>query len=196
MINAAKSEITEEGEYLFEKMAESGDKYRLRTAFEAPSFVVFMAGTNLWNKITNKQRLKNAVDQGAKLKMHPISAPSMRAYMKKEFGEENIIDHKISGHALLETASIVGTFTNSEMGLAALAKNKSVYLMNDQRKQYTFSAIYNAISPGEKVSVERLKRILSCKSSGLIPLHAQNPQEYIDGFFERYEDVDGSLSNT
>lgn len=196
MIDAVKSDITDEGEYIFSRIAAGNDKYRLRQPMEYPDFVVFMAGTNIWNKISNVQRIHNAVDQGAKLKCHPLTAPPMRAYLKVEFGEENIIEPKVSGHALLENAKIVGSYTNSEMGLAALAKGKTVYLLNDLREQYTYSAIYNAISPGGFISVERFKRILSCKSSGLVPCEAPNPQEYIDGFFKRYEDVDDRLSSS
>ena len=70
----------------------------------------------------------------------------MLAYLKTQFGEENIIEPRVSGHDLLENAKIVGCFTNSEMGLAALAKGKTTYLLNDQREQYTYSAIYNAVS--------------------------------------------------
>lgn len=196
MTEAAQSEITEEGEYLFQKMAESTDKYRLREPLETPPFVVFMAGTNIWNKITNKNRLHNAIKQGAKLKCHPLTAPPMRAFLKSEFGEENIIEGKVSGYQLLEEAGIVGVFTNSEMGFAALAKDKKVYILNDLRDQYTYSAFYNAISPGEKMQAERMKRVLSSKQSGLVPLYAENPQEYVDGFFNRYGDIDGSVSGS
>lgn len=196
MVDAAKSDVTDEGEYIFSRIAAGSDKYRLRQPAEHPDFVIFMAGTNIWNNITDTQRLHNAVNQGAKLKCHPLTAPPMRAYLKVEFGEENIIEPKVSGHDLLESASIVGTFTNSEMGLAALTKGKTVYLMNDQSKQYTYSAIYNAISPGGTPSVERFKRLLSCKSSGLIPFEAANPQEYIDEFFKRFEDIDDRLPSS
>lgn len=196
MTEAAKTEITEEGEYLFQKMSESSDKYRLRVSNESHPFVIFMAGTNIWNKISDKKRLHNAVSQGAKLKCHPLTAPGMRAFLKTEFGAENIINGRCSGYELLEQASIVGAFTNSEMGLAALAKGKKVYLFNDLRDQYTYSALYNAVSPGEKMKEDRMKRVLSSKESGLIPLHAENPQEYIDGFFNRYGDIDGSVSGS
>lgn len=196
MVEAAKSDITEEGEQIFAHIAACGDKYKLRQANELPEFVIFMAGTNIWNKITNKKQLHNAVNQGAKLKMHPLTAPAMRAFLRKEYGKDNVIEQKMSGHELLDHASIVGTFTNSEMGLAAVTKGKKVYLFNDQRDQYTYSAIYNAISPGGAPSAERLKRLLSCKSSGLVPVSAQNPQEYIDNFFKRYEDIDDRLSSS
>ena len=196
MIDASKHDITKEGERLFAAIAEGNDKYRLRPANNLPDFVVFMAGTNIWNKITNKKRLHNAVNQGAKLKLHPLTAAPMRAYLKKEYGEENLIDPKTSGHELLKNASIVGTFTNSEMGLCALAQGKTVYLFNDQRNQYTYSAIYNAVSPGGIPSAERLKRILSCKSSGLVPALAENPLEYINSFFQRFEEIDDRLPHT
>ena len=186
MVDAAKSDVTAEGEMLLDKMMVSNDKYRLRASKQLPSFVVFMAGTNIWKDISNVNQLRNAVNQGAYLKPHPISARPMLAYLNKEF-PGRVLSEKMSGYDLLNNADIVGVYTNSEMGLSALARNKKVYVLNDQRDMYTFSAVYNAVSPGGTPSRERLLRILSCKSSGLIPLHAPNPQEYVDGFFKRFE---------
>lgn len=186
MVDAAQSEITDEGRMLLEKMQGSGDKYRLRKVRGQPKFVIFMAGTNIWNEITDTDRLKNAVNQGAFLKPHPITARPMLAYLNKQFPGK-VLSENHSGYNLLDGADIVGAFTNSEMGLSAIARDKKVYLLNDQRNMFTFSGVYNAVCPGGVASKERLLRVLSCKSSGLIPLHAANPQEYVDGFFKRFE---------
>ena len=96
MIDAAQSEITDEGEHIFSRVAAGNDKYKLKQALKYPDFVVFMAGTNIWNKVSNKRRLHNAVDQGAKLKCHPLTAAPMLAYLKTQFGEENIIEPRAS----------------------------------------------------------------------------------------------------
>ena len=186
MIDAAQSEITDEGRMLLDKVQTSSDKYRLRKDKSQPKFVVFMAGTNIWNKITDLGRLRNAVNQGAFLKPHPITARPMLAYLKKQF-PDRVLGENHSGYNLLEEADIVGVYTNSEMGISAIARDKKVYLFNDKRDMYTFSGLYNAVCPGGAPSKERLLRVLSCKSSGLIPLHAPNPQEYVDGFFKRFE---------
>ena len=52
MIDAAQSEITDEGEHIFSRVAAGNDKYKLKQALEYPDFVVFMAGTNIWNKVS------------------------------------------------------------------------------------------------------------------------------------------------
>ena len=185
---AAKTPITEEGEDIFNKIAECSDKYLLRETTETPSFVIFLPGTNIFKKIVSNARLDNAIDQGAYLKQHPITALPLRGYLKKRFPEERVLDSRFSAYQMMETAEIVGSFTNSEMGLAALARNKRVFLFNDVRNVYTFSAVYNAISPGGVPSVDRFKSVLSCKHSGLIPVHAHDPRTYVDGFFNRFKD--------
>ena len=101
--------------------------------------------------------------------------------------KESIANRKLSGHGLLAGAKKVGTYTNSEMGLAALAADKTVVIMNDVREVTTYSSIYNAISPGLKPSKERLEAILSRKNSGIIVDCSGDAQERIDAFFAQYE---------
>lgn len=193
MVNAAQGEITDEGEMLYEKMQTCMDKYRLRPAQSTHDFVVFLSGSNIFEKISDISRLQNAVSQGAKCKLHPLSAAPMIAYLKNKLGDECLIDKKVSGHQLMAGASIVGAFTNSEMGLVAAALGKTVYLFNDVRNMYTYSAVYNAAFPNDIYSPDRMKRILSCKSSGLVSKFASDPQENIDLFFKRFEDIDVRL---
>jgi len=185
-LNAAEAPITEEGEYLFSKIAENKDKYALPKSHKKHDFVVFMAGTNIWSKITSAEKLDNAIEQGAYLKPHPLTAAPMLGHLKSRFPADRILKPKTSGYELLEQADIVGCFTNSEMGLSALARGKSPFLFNETDKQYTFSAIYNAISVDGRPQKDKFLSLLSSKESGLIPLHAKNPQEYSDGFFDLF----------
>lgn len=196
MDEAARSDITEEGEMLYEKMVLCRDKYRLRKTKQKHDFVIFLPGSNIFSNIASVSRIKNAVSQGAKCKLHPLSSPPMKAHLKAALGGEVLIGANFSGHELLEDASIVGTFTNSEMGLIAAALEKTVYLFNNPRDTYTYSAIYNVVFPNEHYSADRMKRVLSCKSSGLVSIHADNPQENIDLFFRRFEDVDVRLPSS
>jgi hypothetical protein len=192
MRQAAEAPVTPRGEELLEKIAESGaDKYLLRrTPMQFP-FVVFLAGTNIINEATDFAKLENAVKQGAKLKCHPLTAPPLFASLKQRFGAENVLDKKLSGHALLNSAAIVGCTDNSEMGIVALAKGKSVYRFGpDNKRQFTYSAIYNAIWGDEsRPSKLRLARILSAPFSGLIPVHGDDQQQRIDRFFGFYQKV-------
>ena len=196
MVEAANGEITEEGELLLDKMRLCADKYRLRKSKTNYDFVVFLPGSNIFNKIAKIEKLQNAVSQGAKCKLHPLSAAPMVAHLKHKLGCQSLLTKNLSGHEFMTEASIVGSFTNSEMGLVAAALGKTVYLFNDVTEMYTYSPIYNAVFPGGIYSEDRMKRVLSCKSSGLISVHADNPQENIDLFFRRFEDLDVRLPSS
>ena len=191
MREASQHEITPEGERIFQDLAENSvDKYRLRRSKDTHKFVIFLPGTNIINDILDWDKVENAVNQGAKLKCHPITAPGLVANLKHRFGAENILDKKLSGHQLLTEASIVGCCQNSEMGLVALAQGKKVYLFGNGNKQVTYSALYNTIFDAKgKAHVDRFKSILSCKYSGMVPIVADNPQEYVDAYFDYYKDL-------
>ena len=91
----------------------------------------------------------------------------------------------------MEEATLVGCCKNSEMGLVALAKGKKVFLFDEPKESrvYTYTAVYNTVWEDGTANVEKFKRILSSKESGFIPVIAENPQEYVDGFFNKFKDV-------
>lgn len=187
MRDAANSQITEEGEAAFQLIRSAvSDKYRLRPAKEAHDFVVFLPGTNILNKVINWGRLDNAVRQGAKLKCHPLTAAPAFEHLRHKYGDA-IIEKKVSGHQLLEQAAIVGCCDNSEMGLAALAKGKTVYRFGEENQWCTYSAIYQALDFKGQLRPERLKAILSDKSSGLVPANIGKPYERVMQFFAHYK---------
>lgn len=128
---------------------------------------------------------KRAIAQGAVIKCHPLTAPGMVAFLKSEYGRDKVLDKKISGHKLLEEASIVGCCSNSEMGIIALTKDKSVYLFDKtEDQQTTYRAIYSAVTnQNGALCPIKLQRLFSAKYSGLIPYFIDNPQERIDYFF-------------
>ncbi len=184
---AAKEPISEEGLAIFNELRDnSHDKYRLsKRKQKQHKFVIFLPGTNIIDKVLNYDKAKRAVAQGAVLKCHPLTAPGMVAYLKSEFGRENVIDKKLSGHKLLDEADIVGCCSNSEMGLLAIAKGKTVYTFDSKPDlQTTYGAIYRAIwGKDDMPSVNRFKRLLSSKYSGIIPYFIDNPQERINYYF-------------
>ena len=189
MEKAASEKITEEGERLFEEIANnSGDKYRLRKGSNAYDFVIFLPGTNILNKVVNWKKIENAISQGAKLKCHPLTAPPAYEHLVGKYGDA-IIQKKMSGHELLNSAHIVGTHDNSEMGIAALAKGKSVYRFGNNEWS-TYSAIYKALMTKDRLDPTKLKAILSSKTSGLIPVNIDNPEERINKFFNQYKGVE------
>lgn len=189
MTRAAQSEVTDEGERLFAEIANNcGDKYRLRPSRNAYDFVIFLAGTNILNKVTDWAKIDNAVKQGAKLKCHPLtSAPAYQHLVHKYGGA--VIPKKVSGHQLLDEAAIVGCCDNSEMGIAALAKGKTVYRFGRRDEWCTYSAIYRALEVKGRLSPDRLKSILSSPTSGLVPSNIDKPYDRIMRFFAEYKGI-------
>ena len=186
MNRAAKTDVTEEGEQLFAKIAKNcGDKYRLRRKGLAHEYVIFLAGTNILDKVTDWEKVDEAVAQGAKLKCHPLTAASAYEHLVHKYGDA-VIEKKASGHELLESAQIIGCCDNSEMGIAGLASGKTVYRFGKEDQWCTYSAIYRALLDRGELNPERLKAILSCKDSGLIPASIDSPVERINRFFIQY----------
>jgi len=106
----------------------------------------------------------------------------------KRFGQSAVIDKKISGYALLEGASAVACAENSEMGIVAVAKGKELVGVGCGNKQLTYSAIYAQLNLSiDKITT--LAKILSCKSSGLIPVVAQDAEERVQLFFNQYKEL-------
>lgn len=188
---AADGPVTKRGDELLVDIANAGsDKYMLRETDISHPFVIFLAGTNIVNEATDWRKVENAVRQGAKLKCHPLTAQPLLASLNKRFGAENVLDKKLSGYALLEKADIIGCTDNSEMALVALAKRKTVYRFgNPDKRQFTYSAIYNAIWQDGKPSLKRLVSILSAPYSGLVPVHGDDQQRRIDSFFGYFKTV-------
>ncbi|MCH1580833.1 MAG: hypothetical protein L7S55_09020 [Luminiphilus sp.] len=194
MIDALSAEITAEGRGLVERIAKkTGDKYRLRTAFERHDFVVFLPGTNCINDAFDWDLGKQAVAQGAVFKPHPLSSVSLIRHLKNEYGDANILDKRMSGHELLTGADIVGCCANSEMGIAAIARGCGFHMFSPESigysgKSLTYSSIYRALLKGGNHK-ENLQRIVSCESSGLVSNASQNAQQRINNFFQQFEDV-------
>lgn len=198
MILAAREPVTDEGMRIFNELKDnSQDKYKLsKKRQKKHKFVIFLPGTNILDKVLDFEKAKRAVAQGAVLKCHPLTAPGMVAYLKSEFGRDKVLAKKLSGHKLLEEADIVGCCANSEMGILALAKSKTLYMFDRQDAPHTtYKSIYNAVIVNDKPSQERLQRLLSAKYSGIIPYFIDNPQERIDYFFNFWKSTPHVLSN-
>jgi len=187
MALAAREPVTDEGIAFFNELKNnSTDKYKLsKRRQKEHKFVIFLPGTNIIDKVLDVEKTKRAIAQGAVIKCHPLTAPGMVAFLKSEYGRDKVLDKKISGHKLLEEASIVGCCSNSEMGIIALTKDKSVYLFDKtEDQQTTYRAIYSAVTnQNGALCPIKLQRLFSAKYSGLIPYFIDNPQERIDYFF-------------
>ena len=192
MQTAVLNEITPEGEMLFNDLAKNNnDKYNLKKARKQYDFVIFLPGTNCIDAVIDYEKIERAVNQGAYLKCHPLTQQALLTRLSNRFGKDKIIDKKISGHQLLEDAAIVGCGMNSEMGIVATAKGKRVYLFDQQpsNRHWTYTSIYKAIRVEEPGAQDRLKRLLSCKHSGLVSYLVENPKDRIEHFFTYFKGV-------
>ena len=188
MNDCATSDVTDMGRDLVRHIGQNAsDKYKSQKKVPQHYYVIFLPGTNIFDRLVDLPLLRREIEKGAIVKPHPLTAIPLRAYIEANLPKESIANRKLSGHGLLACAKKVGTYTNSEMGLAALAADKTVVIMNDVREVTTYSSIYNAISPGLKPSKERLEAILSRKNSGIIVDCSGDAQERIDAFFAQYE---------
>jgi hypothetical protein len=191
MQQAANSEITAEGEALYNDIAQNNeDKYRLRSTEEQHEFVIFLPGTNILDRVTDWPKVERAMAQGAKLKCHPLTSPTVYQHLLYKYGRENVIEKKKSGKKILDQAAIVGCCENSEMGLAALAKSKKVYLFGKRNEWCTYTAIYRALERGGSLQADLLKAVLSSESSGLISANVSRCQDNIMSFFDQYIGVE------
>ena len=190
MRQAAQTEITEEGEQLFAEIANNcGDKYRLRKKGLAYEYVIFLAGTNILDKVTDWKKVDEAVKQGARLKCHPLTSAPAYEHLVHKYGDA-VIEKKVSGHELLNNAQVVGCCENSEMGIAALAKGKTVRRFGRRDEWCTYSPIYRALEVKGQLSPDRLKSILSSPTSGLVPSNIDKPYDRIMRFFAEYKGIE------
>ena len=191
MKEASYHPITPEGERLFEHMASgSSDKYKLKPSASSHDFVVFLPGTNIYNDVVDVDKVKRAVAQGAYVKPHPITAPALLQRMRETYGEDRVLDVRASGHELLNSAAIVGCCMNSEMGVAAVAKGKTLYLFDKPGPHRTYTSIYKSLADGSRYSSDKLRSILSAPYSGLVSSSSKNPEDRIKAFFDHYKDLE------
>lgn len=189
--------ITDEGEKIFEDILQnSSDKYSLRKIKQKHKFVIFLPGSNIYDKIVDESKVKTLIEKNsAVVKCHPITNPVLFSKLKNLYGEDNVIHKKYSGHELLESCEEVGFSYNSEIGILSLVKNKKLYHIGKEKDTYTYSAIYNSIFDawelghfGENDSfINRLKCLLSCEYNGFVSKYSKEPKLKINKFFNYFK---------
>lgn len=149
------------------------NKYTLGINEKYHDKVIFLPGTNLITKgkCIHWGRVRRAVDNGFVIKPHPITQKVWIAKLKKDYGEENVLDKKVGGFELLANCKECATMPNSEMGLMALMLDKQLSMVShtkeDREKSLlTYESIYHAIANTN--AKESLMKIFSAKNSGII----------------------------
>lgn len=188
-----RGEITQEGEKIFDAIAnKNADKYNLQTTDIDYPYVVFLAGTNILEEITDDVKLLKAIkEEGAKLKPHPLTSPFTMSFLKAKYGKDSLINKNLSGHEILNRTKVVGCTTNSEMGLIALAQGKRVNLFDRPKIACkTYTHIYKVLFEQGYPVINDFKRLLSATNSGLIYYASEQPKEKIKNFFHYFNKVE------
>jgi len=188
-----RGEITQEGEKIFDDIAnQNADKYNLQTTDIDYPYVVFLAGTNILEEITDDVKLLKAIkEEGAKLKPHPLTSPFTMSFLKAKYGKDSLVNKNLSGHEILNRAKVVGCTTNSEMGLIALAQGKRVNLFDRPKIACkTYTHIYKVLFEQGYPVINDFKRLLSATNSGLIYHATEQPEEKIKNFFHYFNKVE------
>lgn len=188
-----RGEITQEGEKIFDAIAnKNADKYNLQTTDIDYPYVVFLAGTNILEEITDDVKLLKAIkEEGAKLKPHPLTSPFTMSFLKAKYGKDSLVNKNLSGHEILNRTKVVGCTTNSEMGLIALAQGKRVNLFDRPKIACkTYTHIYKVLFEQGYPVINDFKRLLSATNSGLIYHASEQPKEKIKNFFHYFNKVE------
>lgn len=168
------------------------NKYELKIVEENYDKVIFPPGTNLLTKNTpcvHWGRMKKLVNEGYVIKPHPITTPLYVAKLKREFGEENVLDKKSGGMELLMKCSHVGTMPNSEMGLIALLLKKHLSLISYTKEQrekslLTYESIYHACANTNGHNA--IKKIFSATNSGIIFNFDKDAKARLDNYINNF----------
>lgn len=169
------------------------NKYTLGINPEYYDKVVFLPGTNILHKAKtlNWNRLKECVNEGYKIKPHPITQKVWIAKLKLKFGDDVVLDKKVGGFELLANCKEVATMQNSEMGLMALMLDKKLRLVShpvkDREKNlWTYESFYETVAGKE--TKQKLKKLFSAKNSGIIFNFDEDAElrleNYLNNFWE------------
>jgi len=175
------------------------NKYTLGTNLEYHDKVVFLPGTNIIakGKTVHWARVRQCVEEGFVIKPHPITQKIWIAKLKKDYGENTVLDKKVGGFELLANCKSVATMQNSEMGLMALMLDKQLRLVSHAREDreknlWTYESFYGTIANTN--AKKSLMKIFSAKNSGIIFSFDEDAEDrlinYLNNFWE-YKVIDG-----
>lgn len=160
------------------------DKYQLRKRLSRKPVpaAVFLPGTNLLSDKVNWAQVQAAVDEGALVKMHPITSAGWERRLKREFGSR-LVSKGESGFDLLSAAERVYTTSNSEMGLLAILMDKPVNLVEAgvTSKRPIYRQLYEAVLPQDNPKAA-LEKVLGSRHAGFYwPWHdSSRPLEIVN----------------
>lgn len=141
--------------------AGSLDKYRLMKSFDPSPLetVVFLPGSNLLENAVDWEQVKQLVDEGAVVKLHPVTTTALERRVNLMFPGK-VIGRRQSGFDALTRAANVYTTVNSEMGLLAILMGKTVGMVDAQpvASRPIYRQLYDVVLPqtDRKAALEKL----------------------------------------
>tara|TARA_R100001510_G_scaffold57243_1_gene64722 strand:- start:257 stop:1150 length:894 start_codon:yes stop_codon:yes gene_type:complete len=167
------------------------NKYSLQWNTEFHDKVIFLPGSNLLSKRTviDMNRVKALVDEGWKIKPHPITAHVFMAELRIRFGKENVLGKKEGGFELLMNCKEVATAQNSEMGLIALLLGKPIRLVSypvekREKSLLTYESFYESLAGTN--AKESILKLFSSKRSGIIFNFDEDAKERLDNYLNNF----------
>ena len=167
------------------------NKYNLQWNTEFHDKVIFLPGSNLLSKRTviDYDRVKALVDEGYKIKPHPITAHIFMAELRVKFGAENVLGKKQGGYELLLNCKEMATAQNSEMGLIALLLGKPIQLVSypvDKREKnlLTYESFYESLAGTDAKNT--ILKLFSSKRSGIIFNFDEDAKERLENYLNNF----------
>lgn len=149
--------------------------------------LVLLPGTNLLAKdAVDLKRVDELYENGAWVKLHPITAKVWQTMLEKRF-DGRVVKNDASMYPILKRSKKVYFTLSSETGCAAVLLGKGIGLIDNKEAKVgkTFEAIYMSLDKcGVKDKlVNKFAALMSYPETGLITIHHQNKQECVERFF-------------
>jgi len=192
LIEQIKKGPTEEGLAVLAKLKENlTDKYMLdEESDENVKDLVILPGTNLLTKEggwCDMEKIDRLVEEGAYVKLHPITAKVWQTMLNKRWGDK-CINNDVALYPLLKNCERAYFCMSSETGISATILGKKLGLIDlkDRKGRGTFEHVYNALDRcGVKDTLyNKFAALLSHPESGLVCVYHDNYQERIDAYFK------------
>lgn len=146
------------------------DKYQLvRQPFrQHTDAVVFLCGSNIFDDVVDISKVTEAVKNGAVVKPHPLTNHNIIDKQKRLWGEQNIINSKVSGWDVLNKTDTVFTLSNSEMSIYATMLGKEVLSCEREfhKKNLAYKPLFDLIMESDN-PYQSLNNVFDNHQSGI-----------------------------
>ncbi len=163
-----------------------GDKYNLIDFdYDFPEKLCVLPGSNLLEQCVDKVALNKAVEGGAWIKPHPMTARKHRELFKREYGDR-LLPPDYSGVAAVKNAKVIYTSGSSELTLMALLLGKHIIEIGCGDPLGGYMPIWKFLSVYHDKRMV-LNKLMSSVASGIFFPHSTEAE--MDTYFEIYKKV-------